>query len=417
MARIFVSYSRKNEEFARKLADDLAHLGADVWIDVDDIRAGVNWSTAIQHGLEMSDVLLLIMTPDSMASPNVENEWQFFLECKHPIIPILLEPVRPHFQLIRLQYVDFHSKPYDVALTQLHSELLDNGIQLALLTNTAPDSQMPRQKPLLTQTAMGGSASRKQYSSLVFVVVAIGSAVFLLAFLSGAFDGLRGSDHADRASPTVETVNETFSPTPDPIATDTLTEAPEPMKTAMPEPTTMPDPTATDIPEPTKMATPRPTKTLADAIVDETSTVSGHGLTLIIPAKWVSSVDEDGIMLANSEEMLANVNDPDSVGPEPGQVGLILMPWLTEDLVGMTLVDLMEMVSEDNDGELTEVEIGDYAGYSFRSSDGSGLETEWFGIEASPSVYVVGYAAAPEGEYDDAQATIYEIVASLTLDE
>jgi hypothetical protein len=44
MPKIFVSYSRTDEEFARRLATDLDRLGADLWIDVDDIPPGVNWS-------------------------------------------------------------------------------------------------------------------------------------------------------------------------------------------------------------------------------------------------------------------------------------------------------------------------------------------------------------------------------------
>ena len=57
--KVFISYSRKDEEFAQQLATDLDHLGASVWIDVDDIPPGVNWSTAIQQGLDTCATLLL----------------------------------------------------------------------------------------------------------------------------------------------------------------------------------------------------------------------------------------------------------------------------------------------------------------------------------------------------------------------
>jgi hypothetical protein len=37
--RIFISYSRHDEDFARRLATSLSDMGADVWIDVEDIPA------------------------------------------------------------------------------------------------------------------------------------------------------------------------------------------------------------------------------------------------------------------------------------------------------------------------------------------------------------------------------------------
>jgi hypothetical protein len=49
MARIFISYSRVDEAFARQLAKTLSEYGADVWIDVEDIPAGMKWSSAIQQ--------------------------------------------------------------------------------------------------------------------------------------------------------------------------------------------------------------------------------------------------------------------------------------------------------------------------------------------------------------------------------
>ena len=35
MARLFISYSRADEAFARQLARSLSDLGADIWIDVE----------------------------------------------------------------------------------------------------------------------------------------------------------------------------------------------------------------------------------------------------------------------------------------------------------------------------------------------------------------------------------------------
>ena len=75
MPSIFISYSRVDQAFAVELASELTDAGADVWLDLDDIAAGVNWSQAIQAGLDESDALLILLSPDAMASENVRDEW------------------------------------------------------------------------------------------------------------------------------------------------------------------------------------------------------------------------------------------------------------------------------------------------------------------------------------------------------
>ena len=124
MPRVFISYSRKDEDFARRLATDLDRLGADLWIDADDIPPGMNWSTAIQQGLDTCEVLVLIVSPDSMESKNVEDEWQYFRDEGKPIVPVIWRAApKLHFQLRRIQYVDFAAQEYDLALSQLRLRL------------------------------------------------------------------------------------------------------------------------------------------------------------------------------------------------------------------------------------------------------------------------------------------------------
>lgn len=132
MDNIFISYSRRDEYFARCLAADLQESGAGIWIDVDDIPAGAKWSTAIQEGLRTCDVLILIISPDSMESVNVEDEWQYFLDKNKPIIPVYWRDCEPHFQLRRLQYVDFRKEytDYDQSMLSLIARLSEHGVHL-----------------------------------------------------------------------------------------------------------------------------------------------------------------------------------------------------------------------------------------------------------------------------------------------
>lgn len=141
MTRIFISYSRTDESFARQLASELSNLSADIWIDVEDIPAGMKWSSAIQQGLDTADVLIVVISPESMTSRNVEDEWQYFLDHDKPVIPILLREAKIHFQLNRVQWIDFKNQPFDVALLDLHGELRRNGIKLDAPSKPASNVQ------------------------------------------------------------------------------------------------------------------------------------------------------------------------------------------------------------------------------------------------------------------------------------
>ncbi len=150
MARIFISYARKHEAFARNLAASLSNVGANIWLDVEDIPAGMNWSSAIQEGLDFCEVMLVIITPESMASKNVENEWQYYLDEGKVVIPVLLERAKVHFQLRRIQYVDFLGQDYGIAFAQLHSELQRKGVDLKPISTDDRNITLPV-KPLLPE--------------------------------------------------------------------------------------------------------------------------------------------------------------------------------------------------------------------------------------------------------------------------
>lgn len=123
--KIFVSYSRHDEAFAKKIAIWLSKtLNMGVWIDVDDIPPGVKWSAAIQDGLDNCEVMVVILTPESMESVNVEDEWQYFIDLGKPVVPILLRTTSIPYQLRRIQWIDFSdSDDYNNSLRQLIVEL------------------------------------------------------------------------------------------------------------------------------------------------------------------------------------------------------------------------------------------------------------------------------------------------------
>jgi hypothetical protein len=66
--RVFVSYSRRNEEFVRRLRADLFNSELDCWIDASDIQAGQRLNPAIESAIAGSNLFFAYVTDDFLRS-------------------------------------------------------------------------------------------------------------------------------------------------------------------------------------------------------------------------------------------------------------------------------------------------------------------------------------------------------------
>src|SRR5690606_24332911 len=66
--QIFLSHATADAEFAHTLAADLRAEGWRVWIAPESIKPGEKWVEAIDRGLETSEVFVVALTPDAVAS-------------------------------------------------------------------------------------------------------------------------------------------------------------------------------------------------------------------------------------------------------------------------------------------------------------------------------------------------------------
>ena len=119
MAYVFISYSKKNYDYARKLADYLIEKGFDVWID-DRIDFGSDWIRAIYKAIDDCSAFILVMTPESEQSNWVEREYIHADRKKKQLFPLLLEgEVFPFFERIQDYDLRGDKLPDDVFLGQL----------------------------------------------------------------------------------------------------------------------------------------------------------------------------------------------------------------------------------------------------------------------------------------------------------
>ena len=90
MSHIFISYSKKNRDYASALANKLRDAGFDVWID-DRINYGDEWWEKIVEAIRECSAFLVIMSPDSDTSKWVKREVRLADHLSKPMFPALLE--------------------------------------------------------------------------------------------------------------------------------------------------------------------------------------------------------------------------------------------------------------------------------------------------------------------------------------
>jgi len=107
MAKLFLSYSRRDQARARRLTQWLESDGHDVWRDEDDIGGGASFSAEIEKALNDCDAVLVLWSADSVQSAWVRDEAGFGRD-RGKLIPFSLDGTEPplgfrQFQAIGLE--------------------------------------------------------------------------------------------------------------------------------------------------------------------------------------------------------------------------------------------------------------------------------------------------------------------------
>jgi len=90
----FISYSSKDEEFAKHLHADLQNNGVRCWFAPEDMKIGDKIRPAIDESIRVYDKLLLILTEQSIKSAWVEKEVETAFEKEQRQQQTVLFPIR-----------------------------------------------------------------------------------------------------------------------------------------------------------------------------------------------------------------------------------------------------------------------------------------------------------------------------------
>lgn len=128
---IFISYSRRDQEFVTRLASDLDAQVAGVWFDQSSIQAGEKWHDEIMEGIRDCKAFILVLSPDAMESRYVREEVNKALELGKTIFPIIYRATRwtGEFETLthEIQTLDLRSGSYTDNFQKLVDGLIEAG--------------------------------------------------------------------------------------------------------------------------------------------------------------------------------------------------------------------------------------------------------------------------------------------------
>ncbi|MEQ1717454.1 MAG: SUMF1/EgtB/PvdO family nonheme iron enzyme [Hyphomicrobium sp.] len=111
--KVFISYSRKDDDFAQELLTGLKLVGFEPYLDKHDIAAGEDWEARLGRLIEAADTVVFVISPDAVASERCGWEVERTVELKKRLLPVVwrrVEEAQVPQRLKQLNYI-FFDKP------------------------------------------------------------------------------------------------------------------------------------------------------------------------------------------------------------------------------------------------------------------------------------------------------------------
>jgi formylglycine-generating enzyme required for sulfatase activity len=105
--RVFISYSRKDEDFAEDLLAGLMAVGFSASLDKHDIAAGEDWEARLGRLIEGADTVVFVISPDSIKSERCFWEVEKATALKKRLLPIVWRSVEDALVPSRLRQLNY----------------------------------------------------------------------------------------------------------------------------------------------------------------------------------------------------------------------------------------------------------------------------------------------------------------------
>ncbi len=93
MTDLFISYSRRDLDFVRRIYDQMKAQNRDIWIDLEDIPPTAEWLQEIYSGIEAANTFVFVISPNSAVSDVCRMEIEHAVKHNKKLVPILHEDV------------------------------------------------------------------------------------------------------------------------------------------------------------------------------------------------------------------------------------------------------------------------------------------------------------------------------------
>lgn len=124
---IFISHSARDAQAAAALCQFLEERDVKCWIAPRDIVPGKNWGESIINAIKRSKALVLILSSDSNASPQVAREVERAVNHAVPVVAVRIEEIDPsdalEYFLAPIQWLEAHRPPFESYLPTVLDKL------------------------------------------------------------------------------------------------------------------------------------------------------------------------------------------------------------------------------------------------------------------------------------------------------
>jgi WD40 repeat protein len=138
MSDVFLSYSRKDVDFVKKLFSDMKEQGKEVWADFEDIPVASDWWNEIRAGIDAADAFVFVISPDSVNSTVCRREIDHAIANNKRFLPLLyrevtkpedkekMHPAISSHNWIYCRENDDYDKGFETLMTSIGTDLEHN---------------------------------------------------------------------------------------------------------------------------------------------------------------------------------------------------------------------------------------------------------------------------------------------------
>ena len=181
MSQVFISYSRRDETDVSLLARKLEDAGHKIWLDRSAIQGGAKWQEEIVRGIERANVFMIVLSPQSVASENVERELGLAHVTRKRILPVILQrvtvPPRLQYALAELEIIDVSAEDIAAGSQRVLQAIASTGARAGVVyLNTRWDDKLPDLRLLIYVLFLLGGLLKSRWipiGALILILIAV----------------------------------------------------------------------------------------------------------------------------------------------------------------------------------------------------------------------------------------------------